>query len=69
MPSFNLPQPVRFALYVIGLIGGLAVTLCVAEGWFDNPVAAFCTGVLSLISGLAGANTAPKQPARPTAVE
>lgn len=52
-----IPPRVRFALYLVGLIGGLLVALALAEGWLDKAGAAFAAGIVALINGLAAGNT------------
>lgn len=54
MPT--IPANVRFVLYLIGLVGGLAVTLALAEQWIDVPGAAFFAGILAILNGLAAGN-------------
>lgn len=52
-----IPAKVRFALYLLGLVGGLLVALALAEGWLDKAGAAFAAGIIALINGLAAGNT------------
>lgn len=56
MPTITIPARARFVLYLIGLVGGLAVTLALAKGWLDAAGAAFVTGVLAILNGLAAGN-------------
>lgn len=63
MPTITIPARARFVLYLVGLVGGLAVTLALAKGWLDAAGAAFVTGVLAIINGLAAGNVNLTKPA------
>ncbi|WP_431841394.1 hypothetical protein [Calidifontibacter indicus] len=52
----------RRALYIIGVIGGAAVTWALAKGWIDTADGAFATAILAALNGLAAVNTTGSTP-------
>ena len=52
----------RRVLYIIGVIGGAAVTWALAKGWIDTADGAFATAVLAALNGLAAVNTSNSTP-------
>lgn len=52
----------RRALYIIGVIGGAAVTWALAKGWIDTADGAFATAILAALNGLAAVNTSNSVP-------
>ena len=52
----------RRALYIVGVIGGAAVTWALAKGWIDTADGAFATAVLAALNGLAAVNTTSSTP-------
>lgn len=57
-----LNATVRRVLYIVGVVGGLAVTWALAKGWIDAADGAFATGVLAVLNGLAAAKTEDTAP-------
>ena len=52
----------RRILYIIGVIGGAAVTWALAKGWIDTADGAFATAILAALNGLAAVNTTSSVP-------
>ena len=52
----------RRVLYIVGVIGGAAVTWALAKGWIDTADGAFATAVLAALNGLAAVNTSNSVP-------
>ena len=52
----------RRVLYIIGVIGGAAVTWALAKGWIDTADGAFATAILAALNGLAAVNTSNSVP-------
>ena len=52
----------RRVLYIIGVIGGAAVTWALAKGWIDTADGAFATAILAALNGLAAVNTTSSVP-------
>lgn len=54
--EYNLPPKVRFALYIITSIAGIAVTYLAATNQISGEAVAAFSAVTALVAGLAGAN-------------
>ena len=52
----------RRVLYIIGVIGGAAVTWALTKGWIDTADGAFATAILAALNGLAAVNTTGSTP-------
>ena len=52
----------RRVLYIVGVIGGAAVTWALAKGWIDTADGAFATAILAALNGLAAVNTSNSVP-------
>ena len=52
----------RRVLYIVGVIGGAAVTWALAKGWIDTADGAFATAILAALNGLAAVNTTSSTP-------
>lgn len=57
----------RQIIYALATLAGLIGTWALAKGWIDTADAAFLTGVVSLVTGLATVKTG--DPALPVAAE
>lgn len=57
MPTINIPNRVRFALYLIGAVSLLTVTYAVDKAWAGDAEVRYVTGLAALLQLLAAAKT------------
>lgn len=57
MPTINIPNRVRFALYLIGAVSLLTVSYAVDKAWAGDAEVRYVTGLAALLQLLAAAKT------------
>lgn len=57
MPTINIPPKVRFALYLIGVIGAVLVQYAIDKSWFGEAEMRLWSGIAAVLFALALAKT------------
>jgi len=57
MPTINIPNRVRFALYILGALALLTVAYAVDKSWAGDAEVRYVTGLAALLHLLAAAKT------------
>lgn len=57
MPTINIPPRLRFALYLIGVLGAVAVQYAMDKAWFGEAEMRLWSGVAAVLFALAAAKT------------
>lgn len=57
MPTINIPPKVRFALYLIGVVGAVLVQYAIDKQWFGEAELRLWSGIAAVLFALALAKT------------
>lgn len=60
MPTINIPPKVRFALYLLGVVGAVFVQYAIDRSWFGDAELRLWTGLSAVLFMLAAAKTNTK---------
>lgn len=55
MPTINIPPKVRFALYLVGVLGAVLVQYAMDKTWFGEAEMRLWSGVAAVLFALAAA--------------
>lgn len=57
MPTINIPPKVRFALYLVGVLGAVLVQYAIDKAWFGEAEMRLWSGIAAVLFALAAAKT------------